>query len=74
MDLGKWDTRCGIGLLDNPQVFRGLMGDQRIPGFWGVTLSIKFPLKYFLSIVPLSKDQTCGSKLASTLKILDLWF
>ena len=36
-------------------------------------LSIKFPLKYFLLIVPLSKDQTYCSKLVDTFKIPNLW-
>ena len=36
-------------------------------------LSIKFPLNRFILMLPLSKDQTCGSKPADTFKILDLW-
>ena len=36
-------------------------------------LPIKFPLKYFLLIVSLSKDQTYGSKPAGTFNISDLW-
>ena len=35
----------------HPQAFRGLMGDERTPDFWGVTFSsLIFPLLfYFLS-------------------------
>ena len=42
LDFREW---CRV--TRHPRVFRGLMGCQRTPGFWGVTMSLN--LKKILS-------------------------
>ena len=51
MDLDKWDTRCGIGVLDNPQIFHRLMDDQQTFRFWDVT----FPFSFYYFILLMLK-------------------
>ena len=37
LDFSKWNTTVWYRVTRYSQAFRGLMGDQRTPGFWGVT-------------------------------------
>ena len=37
MDPNKWDSMVWYRVIQYPQVFHGLTGDQRALGFWGAT-------------------------------------
>ena len=42
MDPNKWNSTVWYRVIRYPQVFRGLIGDQWTPEFWGVTPMLLF--------------------------------
>ena len=58
LNPGKWDTTVWYQVTRYVQTFRGLMGDQRTLGFWGVTDGLH--AEFFQKTWDVVGDSLCG--------------